>query len=333
MAFTNVWRTVTCDNRPSIRPVTSSAASGQAAASGLEGAEAVVVLGAVQSEPEDRATSSSSGSGLDRVIVIARLLSLGCEGPTPISPRSLRISINGAAAMRITRRSSSSSVRPAANDSTNPASRRTSCTPGLSSMAWSSIRFRLQHARRIPRATRQVASALSCFAALRRREPPQRRVGKADDPLLHGRQAQPPRLQPLDRHKLEQVPGPIQGRPPTHRRRPVEQAERRVVADRPQVRHVTHPPAGHALIARAAQRLGDPLAQLVDRPESLVAILHDSIMAINVTVSRRHCHINPDRGKNALLAGFDLAAMLCHLHPTPFIRHACATCPLTYGES
>ena len=79
MAFTNVWRTVTCDNRPSMRPVTSSAARGRRPcavssapkpASGLDG----------ESKPEDDAASFSRGRDFDRVVVIARLLFLVVPG-------------------------------------------------------------------------------------------------------------------------------------------------------------------------------------------------------------------------------------------------------------
>ena len=69
-------------------------------------------------------------------------------------------------------------------------------------------------------------------------ETSERRVGGTRDPLLNLGQAQPPRLELLDGHELKQVPPPVQGRSPPHLGRPIEQAHRRVIADRPQVGNV-----------------------------------------------------------------------------------------------
>ena len=50
-------------------------------------------------------------------------------------------------------------------------------------------------------------------------------------------------LKLLDGHDLEQMPAAVERRTAPHLRRPVDQAQRRVVADRPAVGHVPHPAA------------------------------------------------------------------------------------------
>ncbi len=181
--------------------------------------------------------------------------------------------------MRITRRSSSSSVRPAANDSTNPVSSGTVLLLGLSApLGCSVVRFRLNAPERFCSRARKPDGCES-DVRLRRRAPPRaasRRSAASDSPTT--RSCTAARLIPRACSRLiatscSKCRAPVQRRPPSHRRRPVKQAERRVIANRPQVRHVTHPPARHAIIARASQRRRDSLPQLVDRPET----------------SRRHC--------------------------------------------
>ena len=78
--------------------------------------------------------------------------------------------------MRITRKSSSSSIRPTANDSTNPAASETSCTLGplllLPGLVF--VTFRLERALVILRATREPVERLRRGVGLRLNR---RRVG------------------------------------------------------------------------------------------------------------------------------------------------------------
>ena len=115
--------------------------------------------------------------------------------------------------------------------------------------------------------------------------PGELRVGLSGQGLLDLGQALALGLELLDRHDLEQVPTAIQRRTPPHLRRPVDQPQRRVVADRPTVRHVPHP-AVRGPVVPLRQRRRDGIRQLVDRPQGPV-IFMTVLYPAHVTLSNR----------------------------------------------
>ena len=74
------------------------------------------------------------------------------------------------------------------------------------------------------------------------------------------------------------MPPAVQGRSPPHLGRPLEQARRRVIADRPQVGNVPDATVAGTLVVNGQGPL-DLGAELMDRPEFGTACLHGSVIS------------------------------------------------------
>ena len=184
----------------------------------------------------------------------------------------IKVRISGAAADRMASTSSSSSGRDGTKRSVTPSR---SGTPkkvrGTSAVACRTTLAGLASPGRSPRpmpdeppvpasrsrqplATASPGRPKSPGRDVQPADPAQLRVGLSGQGLLDLGQALALGLKLLDGHDLEQMPTAIQCRTPAHLRRPVDQPQRRVVADRPTVGHVPHPATRGAVVALRQRR-------------------------------------------------------------------------------